>query len=429
MDGRAIRVCQPNRDRSMARRALPAVAILLYLGMVAGIRPAQAQGSQGPAAVQYSHMSETLRAGIRKVVIVPKGNATDKELAGSYGKDTPGLSGGMVQGASMGTPSIELGGINVSTSIPQLILPGMIAGSLVGKARKEVQDFRDALADDLAESSDQALTNARLALHVYQELRHLGRLEPTLISTSSPRPKDTNASLLVSVRDIAIDVRDDEAILKTTAEIDLVDDQGNSLYKTWFYYQDQDSLSNWTRNDNTLWHDYANFAVHYLGREIAEEVFAAVDVREALKPLGSDSISTGRNDAWRGSSKFLNPVFAWSFSQEDGSTENPPWAGAAGTPAVTFDFEIYDSTRPVYARQGIDGTSHTPSISLEPCKTYWWSVRPVYRLGDIVRHGEWLRQAASGDDAAIQGNKGSKASELPAYLRGFPALSMNCRAK
>jgi hypothetical protein len=415
------------------------IAMLVLTAISAGAMPNSARADAGTAspasasptgvAGPQTHLAEPLRSGIHDVVIVPGADPTKQDIAGSYDKKAPGISGGIVQGSRLGSPTVDVGGINVGVSIPQLMLPGALVGGAAGYARQKVQDFRDALAKDLANADDQPLTNSRLALHVYQEIRSEPGLEPRLFAPSVPIPDDTDAILFVSINDVTIDVRGDDAILKTTAEITLRNrGDGTAMYQRWVYYQDQDSLANWTRNDNALWRDYANFASHYLGREVAAEVFTRVKLRHEIKPVKTKSLSIRRNDDWQGSSKSRTPTLAWALTLA-GHNPDYPWAGEVDESNTDYDLEIYDTHRLVYAEHGIPDPAYTLATSLDACRTYRWTVRPAYRIGGSVKYGEWMRApSASGDDAG-GGNTGENASEAPAYLQGFPSLKIDCRAK
>lgn len=412
---------------------------LLLAAVFAGDFPITARAAAGtvpsanpsPAGVAspQSHLEEALRAGIHKVVVVPGADPTKQDIAGSYDKKAPGISGGIVRGSRLGSPTIDVGGINVGVSIPQLMLPGALVGGAAGYARQKVQDFRDALAKDLANADDQPLTNSRLALHVYQELRSEPGLEPGLFAPSVPIPDETDAILFVSINDVTIDVRGDDAILKTTAEITLRNrGDGTTMYQRWVFYQDQDSLANWTKNDNALWRDYANFASHYLGREVAAEVFTRVKLRQELKPVQTKSVSIRRNDEWHGSSRSRTPALAWELTLA-GHNPDYPWAGEVDESNTDYDLEIYDTHRLVYAEHGIPEPAYTLATGLDACTTYRWTVRPVYRIGGSVKNGEWMRAPSGSGDDTGGGNIGEYASEAPAYLRGFPSLKIECRAK
>jgi hypothetical protein len=375
------------------------------------------------------HMAETLRAEIHDVVIVPGTDQTDQQLTGSYGKAQPGAAGGMVQGSKLGYPSVGVGNVSVGIAIPELILPGMIAGSLFGHAKQEMQDFRDALAKDLANAKDQPLTNSRLALHVYQELRGSPELESHLYAPTLDIPDATDAVLFVNINDVTIDVEKDDAVLKTTAEISLRNQgDGTILYRKWFYYQDKDSLANWTANDNALWRDYTNFALDYLGRAIASDVFTGVDLPQQLQPVATDTLSMSRNDVWNDASKSKTPTLAWSLTLA-GHDPDYPWADGIGESDITYDLQIFDNHSLVYEQHDIANPSAALAYDLDACKAYRWSVRPAYHVKGDIKYGDWMRAPPESGTGTGSANEGKKASEAPAFIQYFPTLRIDCHAK
>ena len=162
-------------------------------------------------------MSDALRASLRKVVIMPGESPANQEVSGSYDKATKGLYDGMVSGSTAGTVHTDVGPVNVSVPIPILTLPGMIFGGVAGATQREIQEFRDALTEDLAAASSQQLVNEKVAADVYSEVRMLPNLEPDLFATTTPVPADTDAILYVSIKDVTIEVQGKEAIITTTA--------------------------------------------------------------------------------------------------------------------------------------------------------------------------------------------------------------------
>ena len=81
--------------------------------------------------------------------------------------------------------------------------------------------------------------------------------------------------------------------------------------------------------------------------------------------------------------------------------------------------------QPVYSAKKIETTQHTVEVELEDCKTYRWSVRPAYRIDDVIRFGEWMR--SNSDDA--NGNFGTAASVAAAYIYDFASLEIKCGRK
>jgi len=372
-------------------------------------------------------MSEALRASLKKVVIMPGQSPANQEVSGSYEKATKGLYEGMVTGSTAGTVRKDVGPVNVSVPIPILTLPGMIVGGVAGATQREIQEFRDALTEDLVEASSQQLVNEKIAADVYSEIRTLPNLDPDLFAPTTPVPDDTDAILYVSIKDVTIDVQGKEAIITTTAIATMYRRSDETdVYERALQYQDRDTLGNWTENDNAVWRDYANFARHYIGREIAAEVFGSVALKHSLLPLKSSNVRLVRKNEWHGTSKSLTPTLAWELNLPGGDTD-PAWASGIDESNIYYDVEIYDLHRPVYSRERIQEPSHTVAAKLEACETYRWSVRPSYHVGGEIRYGPWMR--SNKDSGSGNGNVGTKASEAPAYLYDFASLKIKCGSK
>ena len=206
----------------ISRAALLAVGVLLVPGMAAaqaGSGPSSTV-QQIPATVSDTHMSETLRSEIKKTVVIGADSPTSEEIGGTYEKETAGLIGGINEGSQLGTVHQEIGGVNVNFPIPILTIPGAIFGGLSGATKRELQEFRDALTDELANAESKPLTNVGLALDVYRELGKVSGLETKLFAPTTPIPTDTDAILFVSFDDIGINVDGNEAELSIAAKSD-----------------------------------------------------------------------------------------------------------------------------------------------------------------------------------------------------------------
>ena len=394
-------------------------ATLLVLGTAVAISASAVVQAQGAA------MSEALRASITKVVLMPGGSPVNEEVDGTYRKATHGVTGGMVVGSEASTIHKEVGPVNLSIPIPILQLPGMIAGGIAGATQSEIQEFRDALTKDLVEASSQQLVNEKIASDVYFEIRTAPNLEPQVFARETPVPEGTDSILYVGVRDLIIDVEGNDAIITATviATMHRLRDE-TDVYETMIQYQDRDTLSNWTENDNAVWRDYANFARHYVGREIATQVFDSAGLAHTLLPTKSSNVSVSRKNKWEGSSKALSPTLAWELNLPGDDTD-PAWVLGIEESDIYYDVEIYDLHRPVYTAKQIHDPVHTITAQLEPCQTYRWSVRPSYHVGGDIKYGPWMRSGVNSGN----GNIGVEASVAPAYLYDFAELKVKCGAK
>ena len=370
-------------------------------------------------------MSEALRASITKVVLMPGGSPTNEEIDGSYEKGTHGLTGGMVAGSGATTIHKQAGPVSLNIPIPILQLPAMLAGGIAGATQREIQEFRDALTEELEEASSQQIVNEKIASDVYFEIRTAPNLEPQVFARETPVPEDTDTILYVGVRDLIIDVDGNDAIITATviATMHRLRDE-TDVYETMIQYQDRDTLSNWTENDNAVWRDYANFARHYVGREIAAQVFDSAGLAHTLLPTKSSNVSVSRKNKWEGSSKALSPTLAWELNLPGDDTD-PAWVLGIEESDIYYDVEIYDLHRPVYTAKQIHDPVHTITAQLEPCQTYRWSVRPSYHVGGDIKYGPWMRSGVNSGN----GNIGVEASVAPAYLYDFAELKVKCGAK
>mgnify|MGYP000057739569 CR=1 FL=1 len=227
-----------------------------------------------------------------------------------------------------------------------------------------------------------------------------------------------------SAEQLLIDVEEDEAVITATVNATMHrHGYDRDVYETTVEYQDRDTLRNWTANDNAAWRNYANFARHYVGREIADRVYGSAGVAQALRPVESQTVRVSKRDPWQGSSKKLRPTLAWKF-ELPASDDNPAWAAGIDESSIYYDVEIYDAQRPVYRATQVPEPSHTVTAPLAACQTYRWTVRPVYRVGDEIKYGAWMRSGTEGN-----GNIGKQASEAPAYLYDFAQLEVKCGSK
>ena len=230
-------------------------------------------------------MPESLRADVRKLVVIAGESPAVDSVTGSYDKETDGLVGGMNEGAKIGTISKDIGGLPVSIPIPVIGTLGSIYGGISGAAKEEIQEFRDTLTEQLVNADSPPLRSDGLALDAFWAIRRLPAIDSHLFAPSTSMPNDADAILYVSLDGVTIDVQGDEAIITTSATATLRrTSDGRNVYDTVIHYQDRDELGNWTENDNALWREYTNFARHYLGRELAADVFDRIELHHELRP-------------------------------------------------------------------------------------------------------------------------------------------------
>jgi hypothetical protein len=411
--------------------------VLLLFGFAATsgtvFAAADEESSEPSSATQIAstgtHMSEDIRASIRSVIIVAGAVPTERAITGTYDDVTPGLLGGISEGANMGTQSVQIGGVAINVPISILTIPGAVYGGLSGQAKRDAQEFRDAMTEDLAQAENRSLNNDGLAQDVFWGLQKVPDLDSKILSATTPIPDDADTVAYVRVVNVTIDLDDDDAVLTTSAEVTLIrhSDQAK-LYKRLIQYQDRDTLSKWTKHNNALWRDYANFAGHYLGREISAEMFETISLKHELLPVETNTIDLKKKDVWQGSSKSATPTFAWELKLSEGNPYGS-WANSIDESDIYYDIEIYDSHRLVYAQKQIPDAHFTVAGGIPDCKTYRWSVRPSYHVGDDIKYGQWMSSRPLAETMNNNGVFGRKASEAPAYIQDFASLKIACNKK
>ena len=415
------------RDAGVARNLIRGVSLLLVTlasGTIIGSAGAADSSGQLASLVEESTklMPEEYRSSVKKVVVLPGAAPATDAVTGSYEKETLGLLDGMDTGRGYGTINKDIGGIPINFPIRILTVPGAIIGGLFGASTREIQDFRDALTEKLVEAADTTLSNDALATDVFWRLHAMPNVDAKVFALTTPIPPDTDALLYISFSDSTIDVQEDEAILSMSASaIFRRISDGVSLYENQVHYQDRDTLTNWTENDSAAWKDFANFARHYLGREIAAAIYERVPVQSEMQPQKSMTVSLVKKNAWQGVSKARSPTLVWK--QDLAADESQAgWAKSISTAQIAYELEIYDRHQLVYSAKEIQESQFTLDVELEACKNYRWSVRPSYRLDGEVRYGKWMRSNAD----AANGNNGKAAAEAAAYIADFASLEIKC---
>lgn len=386
--------------------------------------PAQDEGV-AEIAKPSPNMSEALRASVSKVVVLPGGSPARDSVTGSYQKETDDFFSGADKGRRLGDGvSTDIGGVTVRYPIPILTYPGLLLGGLAGSAKRRTQDFRDALTNDLAESASDPLSNDALASDVFWSIRNVPSLKPKVFALTTPIPADTEAILYVEMTGVDINADGKSATITTTAEAALRRlSDGVHIFETEVHYQDTDTLTNWTKNDLSAWHAYSNYARHFIGREISARVFERIETNHRIEPVASENVSLNRKDKWRTTTKSTMPTLSWDLMLSVGDADNE-WAGKIDPTAIQYDVEVYDSHQMVYDSKRVDGSSHTVEVELPPCKTYRWSVRPIYPVGKDLKFGEWMRFES--DAIAGRGNVGLAAATAAAYIQDFVSLEIKC---
>ena len=370
------------------------------------------------------HMAETIRADIGKLVVVGDYAPAGESVTGSYDRETAGLIGGMDDGAKIGTISKEVGGVPINIPIPVLGTLGSIYGGISGAAEREIQEFRDALTEELVSADSPALTSDGLALDAFWAIRRIPTIDSHLYAPTRPVPEDIDAILDISLNELVIDVQKDIAIITASASALLRRPGDNRvIYGTEISYQDRAELDEWTENDNALWRRYVNFARFYLARAIAAEVFDEVLLERELVPVETDTVEFARRSQSTLETDTLTPTLAWRHAAAGGSV---PWAAAIDESQIAWDLEIFDQRTLVYQERDLPDATHDVTWGLEPCTAYRWSVRPIYHVDGDVRFGEWMQMARETEATTSKGRVGRNAAAAPAYTQDFFELRTAC---
>ena len=404
-------------------KALIILAVVAAI-VIPGWAISDAPDEQLESLVQVSDklMAEEYRRSVKKIVVLPGVSPASGAVTGSYRKETDGLLDGVDRGREIGVFRKDIGGIPISFPIRILTVPGMIFGGLSGTVKRQIQDFRDAMTENLAESAETPLSNDALATDVFWRLRDVSGLKPKVFALTTPVPEDTDAILYVSFSDSSIEVDGKVATITFTATATLRRySDGQHLYENQIRYQDSDTLGNWTQDETAAWRDYANYARHYMGREIVAELFERVEVQQVLRPEETDTVSRVKKKEWQAVTSSRTPTLAWDLELAS-DDQQLPWAKTINEADISYDLEIYDMHQLIYSAKRVGGQRHTVEVELEDCKTYRWSVRPSYNVDGAVRFGEWMRS----NPDTTNGNAGKAASEAAAYIYDFASLKIKC---
>lgn len=336
-----------------------------------------------------SHMPESVRTSISTISVVAGPDAPTLYVGGDYGKTTPTVGEGAAEGAGAGVgftgqmiADDPRSLILVPFVLPVAVVAGTVAGAAAAKIQEEIQEFRDGLTEDMAGRQDDTVPSTGLA----ETLR--GILDRTR-GVELVDDDQAAASLTVTISDVSVIVEGNDATLSTAVLATLRDtSDGSVLHTKTFDYSDRDTLRNWTADDNALWDHYVENAQRRISRDITEHFFETIFTRHVLRPVRTASLAGSRDgNAWDSRLKDNSPTLGWELFLLGGDAYDDWELDQRHT---TFDLEIYDDARLVYAVRDIEGTSHDIDEELPACKTLYWSVRPVYALVDRTRAGEWM---------------------------------------
>ena len=363
------------------------------------------------------HMPERIRRSVRSVEVVADNRKPELRVGGDYGEYVPttgeGAVGGMAAGASVTGAMVAEDPraiFLVPLIFPVALIAGGIGGAAAAKIKKELAEFREALADDIVADGNQPMPSDVLASEL---LDRLGSTDDLLTVTEGG-----DALLTVSITGISVDTEKEDAIIIAFASGVLTSTiDGSVLYSKSLEYTERDSLRNWTADENALWNAYVVNARQFLAAEFVADMFETVRIRNVLRPLKTETFTGG----WSGRAKTSTPTLSWELFLLGGDS----YEGQIDEQDIAFDLRVFDGSRLAYEARRISGTSHEVSEPLPRCKELRWSVRPVYQIDGETRAGNWM-QYRSGFDK-FWNNKALDAHPAnPEFWQYFPEVSTRC---
>jgi len=399
-------------QRSNGLTTRPGVAVLTAIFLANSSYSAEQHPSTTYRSAD-SHMSEELRASVRTVAVRPSSILPTLTVGGDYGKivPTPGEGAAAGVSGSMGGVGEVLGEDPRAILMAPIIIPvAMIAGAIGGagaaKVQQQVQEFRDGLTEEMTRNGAQSLPADTLARNIQSYLEKLPAVESSLLAADDLPPWDVNAILDIQVTELSVMVTGSKATIQTTvvARLNRISD-GAVIHHRSYSFGEEDSLRDWSANDNARWTAFIDQARHRITRQICSDFFDGIILRHVLRPTrNGEGVKRGH---WNKSVKTRTPGLAWELFLLGGDAYGPA-TDQIDSANATYDLEIYHERRLVYAVDNISGSSHTLQEPLDKCRTYSWTVRPRYQVDGKSRVGEWMR------------------SGYPGFWAGFPQITVRC---
>lgn len=353
-----------------------------------------------------SHMSESQRAGIRRVAIAAGSAEPTVSVGGpDYGKQGDEVSKGMVQG--MGAALSGGAEAGEGAGLYLLLLPVILpiaagVGGIAGAAEANRRENNKEAADALMEAYNGQLPNTLLAREVESQLSGLPELDvfladdPAAIATD-PEPA-ADALLTVGVSAVSALARGSDGQLGLAVDAVLLRLPDHEvLYEDTYWFEDTRSMRAWTENNAEPWLEHLRQAKLRISERIIEDLFTQVELRHVLRPLpGAD-----QEDSEGGRAASVTPKLAWELVLLGGDTHLPEPLDI--DPAhVAWELQILRAGRTVYRRGGLAEPVHQVEEALEACADYRWSVRPVYQIGDAQRVGEWMTVSRPARESRVE---------------------------
>lgn len=265
-----------------------------------------------------------------------------------------------------------------------IVLPvAMIAGAIGGSMRAQIMKAQQESADELLSAERQPLPSKVMAGRVQAYFEEASVIDSVLIAPDATPPQAVDAVMIIEVQSLKIDIKGDNASMTITATAELRErDELGTMRDGIFAYTVNNGVEEWVENDTELWDEFVANALHYFATRISEDFFQKVRVRHVLRPIDTDTRS-------------YSPTLAWELILLGGDNY-AAWEAPIKAEDARYTLEIYQEDRLVYAAAHINSTRHTVQERLPGCKTYRWSVQPVYPHGQRSRAGAWMRERSFG---------------------------------
>jgi hypothetical protein len=226
------------------------------------------------------------------------------------------------------------------------------------------------------------------------------------------------------VTELTVTVNGNDAVMKTTAVAELRRSADRKiLHSNSYSFREKDTLRNWSKDDNALWDLYVEQSQRHFMRQMSSEFFDGIVLRHVLRPT-RNGIGVQRGH-WNNAVRSKTPELGWELFLLGGDKYDP-WTGTIDTDNVTYELEIYDDGRLVYAADKIAGLKHQVLEPLPACKTLSWSVRPRYQIDGKTRVGEWMSSLSSFDQI-FRSPTSSTRTETPDFWQGYARITTRCK--
>jgi hypothetical protein len=216
--------------------------------------------------------------------------------------------------------------------------------------------------------------------------------------------------LETNVSTIVLEASGSNATITTIAIATLTNSSdGRPIFTKSYRYSVKDSMGDWNKNDKALLRDYGIGAGQYIARRISDEFFGQVKLRHVLRQVRTSTKGT----------------LQWELILL-GENKASAWANAFSENDARYDLEIYDSSQLAFSAHDIADTSYPIPDSLEPCKSYYWTVRPIYSFEETARAGEWMAHESAIRRMYSSVSSSAKELTIREITEGYPEFKTRC---